>query len=171
MMKTQLISLLLTCGLGLTSQAFAESASSQSSAKAAPPLEYGTPVSLETAKKIALAAEAEAKKNGFTMAIVIVDSGSNLVYLEKIDNTQYGSIDVAIGKAKTANNFKRPTKAMEDAVAGGRNSLITLPNVVLIEGGLPIVIDGKIAGAIGVSGGNSVQDAQIASAGLAAISK
>jgi len=132
-------------------------------------LTYGAPIGLDTAKKIAAASYAEAKKNNFTMAIVIVDSSSTLTYLEKIDGTQLGSIDVAIGKARTANNFKRPTKALEDAVAGGRNALLTLPNVVLVEGGLPIVVDGKIVGAIGVSGGNSQQDAQVAAAGLAVL--
>lgn len=132
---------------------------------------YGAPISLETAKKIAAASAVEAKKNNFTMVIAIVDSSSSLTYLEKIDGTQLGSIDVAIGKARTSNNFKRPTKALEDAVAGGRNSLITLPNVVLIEGGLPIIVDGKIVGAIGVSGGNSQQDAQVAAAGLAVLEK
>lgn len=130
---------------------------------------YGAPVTLEVAKKIAAAAEVEAKKNNFTMAIAIVDSGGDLTYFEKIDGTQLGSIDVAIGKARTANNFKRPTKLLEDAVAGGRNSLVTLPNLVLIEGGIPIVVDNKIIGAIGVSGGNSQQDAQVASAGLAVL--
>lgn len=130
-------------------------------------LTYGAPISLDLAKKIAAASEAEAKKNNFTMVISIVDSSASLVYLEKIDGTQLASVNVAIGKAVTANNFKRPTKALEDTVAGGRNSLITLPDAVLIEGGIPIVVDGKILGAIGVSGGNSQQDAQVAEAGLA----
>lgn len=130
---------------------------------------YGVPVTLDVAKKIAAAAEAEAKKNSFTMAIAIVDSGGALTYFEKIDGTQLASINVAIGKARTANNFKRPTKLLEDAVAGGRNALLTLPDAVLIEGGIPIVVDNKIVGAIGVSGGNSQQDAQVASAGLAVL--
>lgn len=130
-------------------------------------LTYGAPVSLESAKKIAAAAAAEAKKNNFTVVISIVDSSGTLTYLEKIDGTQIASVKVAIGKAVTANNFKRPTKALEDAVAGGRNVLLSLPDAVIIEGGIPIIVDNKIIGAIGVSGGTSQQDAQVAEAGLA----
>lgn len=130
-------------------------------------LTYGAPVSLDAAKKIAAAAVAEAKKNNFTMVISIVDSSGTLTYLEKIDGTQIASVQVAIGKAVTANNFKRPTKALEDAVAGGRNVLLSLPDAVIIEGGIPIIVEGKIIGAIGVSGGTSQQDAQVAEAGLA----
>lgn len=130
-------------------------------------LTYGAPVSLETAKKIAAASAAEAKKNNFTVVISIVDSSGTLTYLEKIDGTQIASVNVAIGKAVTANNFKRPTKALEDVVAGGRNVLLSLPDAVLIEGGIPIIVEGKVIGAIGVSGGTSQQDAQVAEAGLA----
>jgi len=130
---------------------------------------YGVPINLETAKKVAAAAETEAKKNNYTMVIAIVDSAGSLTYLEKIDGTQLASVDIAIGKARTANNFKRPTKALEDIVAGGRNALLSLPNAVLIEGGIPLIIDGKIVGAIGVSGGSSQQDAQVASVGVAVL--
>jgi glc operon protein GlcG len=126
-------------------------------------------LTLEVAKQIAAAAEAEAIKNKWTVAIAIVDDGGNLVYLEKIDETQIGSINVAIGKAKTAVSFKRPTKAMEDAIAGGRNALLSLGQTTL-EGGVPILNDGKVIGAIGVSGVKSNEDAQVAKAGADALS-
>lgn len=135
--------------------------------------EYGAPISLETAKKVATAAEAFAKEKRWNVAIVIVDSGSNLVLVHKLDNTQLGSIDVALGKATTANNFKRPTKAFEDAIGSGGVGarVLSLPGAVTIEGGEPIVVDGKIVGAIGVSGVQATQDADVARAGLAALNK
>ncbi len=133
-------------------------------------LTYGAPISLEVAKKIASAAAAEAKKQNLTVVISIVDSSGSLTYLEKLDGTQLASVDIAISKARTANNFKRPTKVFEDGVAGGRNALLSLPEgISLIEGGSPIVVDNKVVGAIGVSGGNSQQDGQIAEAGLASV--
>lgn len=132
-------------------------------------LTYGAPISLDTAKKVAAAAVAEAKKNNFTMVISIVDSSGSLTYLEKIDGTQIASVDVAIAKARTANNFKRPTKVFEDGVAGGRNALLSLPDTILIEGGIPLIVDGKIIGAIGVSGGTSQQDGQVAEAAVATL--
>ncbi len=132
-------------------------------------LTYGAPISLDVAKKVAAVAVAEAKKNNFTMVVTIVDSSGSLTYLEKIDGTQIASVDVAIGKARTANNFKRPTKVFEDGVAGGRNVLISLPDAILIEGGIPLIVEGKIIGAIGVSGGTSQQDGQIAEAAVASL--
>jgi glc operon protein GlcG len=137
----------------------------------APAPDYGNPVTLETAKKIVAASEAYARNKKWAVVIVIVDTGGNLVVLNKIDNTQIGSIDVAIGKARTANNFKRPTKALEDAVTGGGTGLrvLSLPNAVVIEGGEPILVDGKIVGAIGVSGVQASQDGEVAKAGLAAL--
>ncbi len=128
-----------------------------------------TTVGLELAKKIATKAEAEAMKNKWTVVIVVVDDGGNLVYLEKMDGTQLGSIEVAQEKAKTALKFKRPSKAFEDVVAGGRTAILSLPNVVAIEGGLPIVVDGAYIGAIGVSGMKSSEDGVVAQAGLAAL--
>jgi len=126
---------------------------------------------LSVAKQIAAAAEAEAATNKFTMVIAIVDDGGNLIYLERMDEAQLGSIQVAEGKAHTALFFKRPTKALEDAVAGGRNNLMTLPNAVMVEGGIPLMADGKIIGAIGVSGGMSPQDGIVAKAGADAFTK
>ena len=122
-------------------------------------------LTLEAAKKIAMAAEAEAKKNSWNVVIAIVDDGGHLLYLQRIDGTQTGSIDVAIKKAQTAISFKRPTKVFEDAVAGGRQVILALPGALPIEGGVPITIGGQIIGAIGVSGVKSTEDGQIAKAG------
>lgn len=137
-------------------------------AQAPPP--YGLGISFDAAKKAMAAAEAEAKKNNWPVAIAIVDSSGKLAAFSKIDNTQHGSVDIAIGKAVTANNLKRPTKALQDAVAqGGANlRMLAIPGVMPLEGGVPIVVDGKIIGAIGVSGVMSNQDAEVAMAGAAA---
>ena len=123
-------------------------------------------LTLEAAKKLAALAESEATKNKWTMVIVIVDDGGNVMYLERMDNTQIGSIEVATQKAKTAISFKRPTKSFEERALAGRNVLLALPGVVPIEGGLPIVVDGQYLGAIGVSGGASDQDGAVAKAAL-----
>jgi glc operon protein GlcG len=128
-------------------------------------------LTLEAAKEIAAAAEAEAKKNNWTMVISIVDDGGHLIYLERMDGTQIGSVEVAQEKAATAIKFKRPTKSLEDNVAGGRQVILKLPGATPIEGGLPIAVGNEIIGAIGVSGGTSPQDGQVAAAGLAAVSK
>ncbi|MEP7366413.1 MAG: heme-binding protein [Acidobacteriota bacterium] len=125
-------------------------------------------LTLEAAKKISAAAEAEAKKNGWTVVICIVDDGANLVYLQKIDGTQIGSIDVAQAKAKAAVRFKRPTKAQEDTLAGGRQAVLALPGFMPVEGGIPIMSGTELIGAIGVSGVQSNQDGIVAAAGIAA---
>ncbi len=148
---------------------------SQAQKPAAPvgssPLPYGAPISFGQAEKVMAAAIQEAARNGWTMAIAIVDTGGNLVAFQKMDNTQIGSVEVAIGKAKTANNFKRPTKAFEDVVANGGAGLriLSLPGAVPLEGGEPILFQGKIIGGIGVSGMQSAQDDQVAKAGLSAL--
>jgi glc operon protein GlcG len=136
-------------------------------------VQYGEPITLDMAGQIMTAALREASANGWTMAVAIVDCGGNLVMFEKMDNTQVGSIEVAIGKAKTANNFKRSTKVIEDAVAGGGIGLrmLAVPGIFPLEGGEPIFINGRIAGAIGVSGMQSTQDGQIAKAALTAVKK
>ena len=123
-------------------------------------------IGLADAKKIAAAAEAEARRNSWTMVIAICDEGGNLIYLEKLDDTQIGSIEIAQAKAATAARMKRPTKALEDAIAGGRNAVLGLPGITPVEGGLPVIVDGKVIGAIGVSGGTSAQAGQVAQAGL-----
>ncbi len=132
---------------------------------------YGESISLEQAKKMLSAAEAFALKNQWTVVIAIVDTGGNLVLLEKIDNTQIGSIDIAIAKAKTANNFKRSTKVFEDAVTKGGVGLrvLNVPGMMPLEGGEPILLNGKVIGGIGVSGMASGQDEEVVNAGLAAL--
>lgn len=136
------------------------------------PAPYGAPITLEAAKKVMAAAEAEAKANSWTVVIYIVDSGGQVVMLHRMDNTQYGSLVVAEGKARTALNFRRPSKAFQDLIAGGgpAHGYLTFNHITAVQGGLPIIIDGKIIGAIGVSGVTSAQDEQIASAGIKAIS-
>jgi uncharacterized protein GlcG (DUF336 family) len=138
-----------------------------SNAIAQMPNPYGAPISLENAKKVAAPALAEAVKNNWTMAVAVVDPGGNLVYYEKMDNTQLGSATVAIDKARSAALFKRPTKAFQDALAAGGDGLriLRLQGAVPVEGGIPLMVEGKIVGAIGVSGGASAQDAQCAKAG------
>jgi uncharacterized protein GlcG (DUF336 family) len=138
-------------------------------AQAQTPPPYGAPISLEVAKKAASAAIAEARKNNWGMAVVVTDGGGKLVYLERLDGTQYASVDVAIAKAQAAAGYRRPTKVWEDAVAGGRNAVLGLPGAIPIEGGLPVVIEGKLVGAIGVSGGSAAQDGQVAGAGVNAL--
>jgi len=131
------------------------------------PNPYGAPIGVENAKKAAAPAIAEAAKNKWTVAVAIVDPSGVLVYYEKMDNTQVGSADIAIEKARTAARFKRPTKALQDALAAGGAGLriLGLPGVTPVDGGFPLVMDGKIVGAIGVSGMSSDQDAQCAKAG------
>jgi uncharacterized protein GlcG (DUF336 family) len=125
-------------------------------------------LTLEAAKKLAAVAEAEAAKNKWTMVTAIVDDGGNLVYLQRMDNTQIGSIEVAVKKAKSAIAFKRPTKAFEDMVAQGKTDILGLPGAIAIEGGLPIIVDGQYIGAIGVSGGTRQQDGIVANAAIEA---
>lgn len=131
------------------------------------PNPYGAAISLENAKKAAAPALTEARKNNWNMAVAIVDPDGNLVYYEKMDNTQLGSSDICIAKARSAARFKRPTKAFQDALAAGGAGLriLALQGAVPVEGGLPLVVDGKIIGAIGVSGDTSEHDAQCAKAG------
>ena len=135
------------------------------------PAAYGTPVTAEQAKAAAAAAVAEAKKNQWTMAIAIVDPAGDLVYFEKMDNTQVGSVDVAQAKARSAARFKRPTKAFQDALAAGGEGwrILSLGGAVAVDGGLPLMSGGRIIGAIGASGGTSQQDGVTAAAGVSAI--
>lgn len=131
------------------------------------PNPYGVSVTLESAKKAAAPALAEAAKNNWLVAVAIVDPSGNLVYYEKMDNTQLGSANVAIDKARSAALFKRPTKAFQDALASGGDGLriLRIQGATPVEGGIPLLSDGKIVGAIGVSGATSAQDAQCAKAG------
>jgi uncharacterized protein GlcG (DUF336 family) len=126
-------------------------------------------LTLAAAKKMAAAAEAEAVKNNWRMVIVVVDDGGHVIYLQRTDETQAGSIEVAIQKAKSAVMFRRPTKVWEDAIAGGRNAILGLGGAVPFEGGVPIMLDGKLLGAVGVSGASAAQDGQVAKAGVDAL--
>jgi glc operon protein GlcG len=135
------------------------------------PNPYGAPISLEQARKPLAAAMAEAAKNHWTMAIAIVDTSGNLVYYEKMDNTQIASANVAIDKARSAVLYKRPTKALQDGLAAGGPGLriLRLQGAMPVECGQPLILDGKIIGAIGVSGDSSEHDNQCATAGVAAL--
>jgi uncharacterized protein GlcG (DUF336 family) len=126
-------------------------------------------LTLAAAKTIAAAAEAEAERNGWRVVIAIVDDGGHPIVLQRLDGTQAGSVAIAIGKAKTAILFKRPTKGLEDSINGGRFTFLNAPDVVPLEGGLPIIVDGDLVGAIGVSGVKSSQDVEIGQAGIDAL--
>jgi glc operon protein GlcG len=136
-----------------------------------PPPPYGPPITLADAKRIMDAAEREAARNSWPMAIAIVDSTCHLLMFHRLDHTQLGSVAVAIAKAESAVNFRRPTKAFEEAIAAGGMGLrlITMPYMIALEGGIPIMKEGQVIGGIGVSGMQSSQDAEVARAGLAAL--
>ncbi len=135
------------------------------------PNPYGPPVGVEAAKKAAAAALAEAVKNHWNMAVAVVDPNGTLIYYEKMDNTQIGSAKVSINKARSAALYKRPTKALQDALASGGAGMrvLGLEDAVPVEGGVPLVSEGKIIGAIGVSGDTSDHDGVCAQAGAATI--
>ena len=139
-------------------------------AQDAPP-SYGPAITLEQAKKVAAAAEAEARKNKWNVYLVIVDSSTNLVLMQRMDDTQLGSLNVAQKKAYTAAAFRRSTKVFEDGIAAGGIGMRILGNeqAMPIEGGLPIIVNGKVIGAIGVSGVTSQQDGIVAKAGAEAL--
>ena len=126
-------------------------------------------LTLEAAKAIAAAAERFATERGWTVAVAVVDAAGGLILFHCLDDTQPGSQDIAVLKARTAARLHRPTKALEDGIAGGRTALLTLPGALALEGGIPIGVDGKVVGAIGVSGMMSAQDGEAAAAGLAAL--
>jgi glc operon protein GlcG len=149
----------------------AQSVVTPARAQPAPP--YGPPITLDDAKRVMAAAELEAAKNSLQVALTILDSGGNLVAFHKMDNTQLASITASEGKARTALTFKRPSKALDDAIAAGGAGLrlLAVKDITPLEGGIPIVVEGKIIGAIGVSGALSSQDAAIAKAGADALVK
>jgi uncharacterized protein GlcG (DUF336 family) len=148
---------LVVCALGMEAQML--------------PNPYGPPITVENARKAAAAALAEAVKNHWTMAVAIVDPNGTLIYYEKMDNTQLGSANVSINKARSAALYKRPSKAFQDALAGGGAGMrvLGLEGAVPVEGGIPLLADGKIIGAIGVSGDTSEHDGVCATAGAATI--
>lgn len=126
-------------------------------------------LTLEAAQHVAAAARAEAQKNGWNLVICVVDDGGYPIYLERMDGAQLGSVQIAQDKARTAVLFKRPSKALEEAVAGGRTVVMKLAGATPVEGGVPIMAGGQLIGAIGVSGASSSQDGQVAAAGLQAL--
>src|SRR5688572_9672913 len=135
------------------------------------PIMLGTTkyITLEGAKRMMAAAEAEAVRNGWNMAISIVDAAGNTILFARLDETQPGSIAVAQNKARTAANFKRPTKALEDMVASGRTVFLAIDGLLPLQGGVPVTIEGKVIGAVGVSGGTAAQDEQVALAAIGAL--
>jgi glc operon protein GlcG len=155
--KALIVAMFTFCALGTESQML--------------PNPYGPPISVESAKKVAAAALAEAVKNKWNMAVAVVDPNGELIYYEKMDNTQLGSAKVSINKARSAALYKRPTKALQDALAGGGAGLrvLALEGAVPVEGGIPLLADGKIIGAVGVSGDTSDHDGVCAAAGAAII--
>ena len=124
-------------------------------------------LTLDAAKKIAAAAEAEAKKRGATVVIAVVDDGGYLLVLERLDDTQVASVDVGIAKARTAAIFRRPSKVFEDQIRDGRVAALALTGATPLQGGIPIVINGKVIGAVGVSGNSPQEDEDIAKVGAA----
>jgi len=155
----------------LAALAFTVAAFGQTPLVPPPNVPYGIPISADTAKKVAAAAIAEARKNNWAMAVAVVDTCGYLVYFERMQDTQLGSVEVAIDKAKSAALFRLPTKSFQDTVAGGGEGLriLRLTGAMPVEGGIPIIVDGKLIGAVGASGGSSDQDGRTAQAGVAAM--
>jgi glc operon protein GlcG len=145
---------LILLALGFVSGAGAQLASKRS-------------LTLDAAKSIAAAAQAEAKKNKWNMIIAIVDDGGNLLYLERMDGAQLGSIEIAQFKARTSLKFKRATKDFGDRLQAGETYLLRVPDMAPFDGGVPVIINGECIGGIGVSGATAAQDGQVARAGLA----
>jgi glc operon protein GlcG len=160
--------LALACALAFSC---APALAQQTEASGLPP--YGPPITLDQAKRVMAAAELQAVENSWQVAITILDSGGNLVVFHKIDNAQLSAVSVSEGKARTALEFKRPSKDLDDAIArgGAGNRLLALKDITPLEGGMPLLLDGRIVGAIGVSGAVSAQDAQVAKAGADALAR
>ncbi len=160
-------------GLAFATVLFAAPAYAQQpaapAAPPAPPPGYGAPISLDDAKKAAAGAEAEMKKNNWNLVIAIVGPSGDLVYLQKADLAAVASVTVAHEKAKTSATFRAPTKAFMDRLANGETYLLRLPGATPVAGGLPIVMGGKVVGAIGISGASALQDHQAAQAGIDAL--
>jgi uncharacterized protein GlcG (DUF336 family) len=162
----------LALGAALALSGAAQAQQRQTAAPPPPvPSDYGMPITTEQAKIAAAAAVAEAVKNGWRMAIAVVEPSGDLVYFEKIQGTQYASVPIAQHKARAAATFRRLTKSFEERVGGGASGvpLLTLDNIIASDGGVPIVVGGKVIGAIGASGGTGAQDGQTATAGARAL--
>ena len=128
-------------------------------------------VGAEGARRALEVAAAEARKQGWAVSIAVVDPAGELVAFLRMDGAPAASVDISRGKARTAARFRRPTKALEEVVAGGRVALTTFEGMVLVEGGVPIGVEGKVVGTVGVSGAWSAQDAQVAQAGAGAVAR
>ena len=135
----------------------------------APPAPYGAPITLEQSKKLAAATVAEGAKNGWNLVVAVVEPSGDLVYFERADGVQYASFNLALAKARASALYRRPTKVFADAVSGGQMFFLSFKDVIAVDGGHPIVVDGKIIGGIGVTGASAVQDSQAAIAGIAAL--
>jgi glc operon protein GlcG len=161
----------LVVGAVLMLAATSSVSAQQPAAAPPPPPPYGPAITLEQAKKVMAGAEAEANKNKWNVVIAVLDSGGNLVMVHRMDGAQWGSIEVAREKAYSAVAFRRPTKVFQDLIeqGGGNMRILRLPGASPLEGGIPIVADGKLIGAVGVSGVTSQQDAQIGRAGIEAM--
>ncbi len=149
---------------GLAGLAFAGTLAAQTSG----PPPYGMSLNIDQAKRMVAAAEAEAMKNNWGVVIAVVDTGGHLLALHRLDGTQTGSVDIAAGKARTAVAFRRPTKVLEESLQTSPRFL-AVEGAMPLEGGIPVIVDGKIVGGIGVSGVTAQQDAQVATAGMAAL--
>jgi glc operon protein GlcG len=133
------------------------------------PNPYGAPITTEAAKKAAAAAFAEARKNGWVVYVTVVDAGGAVAYVERMDGVQIGSADASLEKALTSVRFKRATKTLEERIAANQLQYLRLPGAIPLDGGVPLLVDGKVVGAIGVSGATSAQDGQCARAGAEAL--
>src|SRR4051812_7498618 len=162
---------LVVTSIALCAAALATPAIAQAPPAPAAPMAYGEPINIETAKKAAAAAAEEAKKNNWGMCIAVVGPSGDLVYFERLDLCQFASITISQHKARAAATFKRPTKVFEDRVASGGAGIaaLTLDGVIASEGGFPIVVGGKIIGAMGCSGGTGQQDGMACQAGVNAL--
>jgi uncharacterized protein GlcG (DUF336 family) len=168
-MSKSIVLLSLLAALSFGGEARAQVPPPAAPPSTAPP-PYGAPIGVADAKKAAAAAIAEVAKVGSAPdAIAVVDHGGFLIYFERMDNTQLGSVEIAIEKARSAALFRRPSKVFEDALAGGRTAILALHGAVPLDGGVPIISGGKLVGAIGASGGTTQQDGQVAKAGADAI--
>ena len=146
-----------------------QASAQQPAAPPSPPPGYGAPITLEQAKAAAAAAEAEMRTNGWNMVIAVVGPSGNTIYLQKADLAAYASVDIAQDKARTSALFRVPTKAYMDRLANGETFILRLTGATPVAGGIPIVVGGKLIGAIGLSGGTSAQDHQVAQAGASAV--
>ena len=161
----------LALALPVAALAWGAAARAQEGFAPPPQIPYGMPIDLATAKTAVAAAVEVAGENGWWMAIAVVDTGGHLVYFEKMDGTQTGSVQVAIDKAQSAALFRRPTRVFEDGVAQGGQGvrLLNLRGAVPLDGGVPIIVEGALIGGIGISGGSGEQDGIAAAAGARAV--